>query len=339
MFLAINTNLGIISNRVGWKMKTAVSPAVVEGYFIYIRKSEAVSEPAQDATGRHSNRRRRRRKKKGGKFRKVTIIGHASHSYIFDELEPATTYEIKVEAFNFAGRSPPSRISKRTTWPKEEETDTEDATTEVKDDRVSGNNGTSSPAIGSPSSLDDNDRVLLYVGIAGGIAVVVLALVLFCSVISCLQRAKARKSFASSSSSGSANKPLAAAPKSNKGYLPSASDASAIHEKYLDTSRSISMSMMSSPMARSVDGGQNQRYFGGGVDRIQLPPSPSSGSSGRLGPNEAETSFLQLHNHHHNNNVSPSTTTAGSTAHAQTASSNEYSSNVELDRASSAVCR
>ena len=45
----------------------------------------------------------------------MTIIGHESHSYIFEDLEPGQTYEIKVEAFNLAGSSPPSRITRKDT--------------------------------------------------------------------------------------------------------------------------------------------------------------------------------------------------------------------------------
>ena len=45
----------------------------------------------------------------------MTIIGHESHSYIFEDLEAGQPYEVKVEAFNFAGSSPPSRISRKST--------------------------------------------------------------------------------------------------------------------------------------------------------------------------------------------------------------------------------
>ena len=48
-------------------------------------------------------------------YDQVTIIGHESHSYIFEDLEPGQPYEIKLEAFNFAGSSPPSRISRKST--------------------------------------------------------------------------------------------------------------------------------------------------------------------------------------------------------------------------------
>ena len=81
-------------------MRSAVSPAVVEGYFIHIRKVEMVEDREEDqAEEQHGRGRKRpRRRRKVGRFRKVTIIGHASHSYIFEDLEPGTQYEIKVRA-------------------------------------------------------------------------------------------------------------------------------------------------------------------------------------------------------------------------------------------------
>ena len=57
----------------------------------------------------------------------MTIIGHESHSYIFEDLEPGQPYEVKVEAFNFAGSSPPSRISRKSTLKLIEDIDQGDA--------------------------------------------------------------------------------------------------------------------------------------------------------------------------------------------------------------------
>ncbi len=88
-------------------MRSAVSPAVVEGYFIYIRRAAGAEEVEdeededdvgeQQQRGRRRRRRKRRRRRRPGKFRKVTIIGHASHSFIFEGLKPGTMYEIKVQ--------------------------------------------------------------------------------------------------------------------------------------------------------------------------------------------------------------------------------------------------
>ncbi len=176
-----------------------MSPAVVEGYFIYIRKVELLEEEEEDDDdqGEEGNRGRRRRKRKRrrkrvGKFQKVTIIGHASHSYIFEGLEPDTSYEVKVEAFNFAGPSPPSRIARRATWPPEEEEedggDGESTSKNTLTGTSSSNATSSDDGGGSAGDLsDENGRVLLYVGAGVGIVVVLLAVVLCCSVVSCAQ--------------------------------------------------------------------------------------------------------------------------------------------------------
>ncbi len=86
--------LGPTSLRVGWRMDRVLR-SEVEGYFIFIRR---VSNNLDD-------------------FRKVTIIGHESHSFIFEALRPDTAYEIKASAFNFAGTSPDSRFVRRKTLP------------------------------------------------------------------------------------------------------------------------------------------------------------------------------------------------------------------------------
>ncbi len=57
-------------------------------------EEEGVGEQQQRGRRR---RRKRRRRRRPGKFRKVTIIGHASHSFIFEGLKPGTMYEIKVQ--------------------------------------------------------------------------------------------------------------------------------------------------------------------------------------------------------------------------------------------------
>ena len=57
----------------------------------------------------------------------MTIIGHESHSYIFEGLDPGQPYEVKVEAFNFAGSSPPSRISRESTLKLVEDEDQQGA--------------------------------------------------------------------------------------------------------------------------------------------------------------------------------------------------------------------
>jgi len=151
--------LGRRSLRVGWKMTGAVSPAVVEGYFVYIRAKDEED------------------------WLKVTIIGYASHSYVFENLEPDTQYEVRVEAFNFAGRSPASR-------PMDGVTLAAEATT-VKTFDV-----TTTTNIRKAEEAEATENVLLYVAASVVLAVLLLATVLCCSAVSCARRARARKAAA-----------------------------------------------------------------------------------------------------------------------------------------------
>jgi hypothetical protein len=176
-----------------------VSRGAVEGYFIFIRKE------------------------KDRRFKKITIIGHESHSYVFEELNPGQLYEIKVEAFNFAGSSPPSRISRKATLPGDEDAGGVSVIVEQPlNGYVAGNESStfnSSSGEDSGSILAD-DQIALYLIIAGALVGAVLIVVVCCSVASCTRKKRARKAFSVSNV--------------------------AIHEKYMDTSRHISMSAASS---------------------------------------------------------------------------------------------
>lgn len=175
------------SLRVGWVMNK-ISLSSVEGYFIFIRKTGS---------------------KEG--YRKITIIGQESHSYIFDDLEPGTSYEIRVEAFNLSGNSPPSRLVRKSTL-----------TSIVSEELPLSSSNTSlilnSSTDGGATKDDDrsdtvlaNEEISIYLIIAAILVGIVLVLILCCSVGSCLQKRKARKSFSNSNV--------------------------AIHEKYSDTAR------------------------------------------------------------------------------------------------------
>ena len=76
-------------------------------------------------------------------------------------------------------------------------------------------------------SLLQDEKILLYVALAGGIALVLLALVLCCSVVSCVQRARARKTFANNGASANGASSIGGnggvSSVSNKGYLGSTS--------------------------------------------------------------------------------------------------------------------
>ena len=157
----------------------------VEGYFIYIRPSSKNPEP----------------------FKKVTIIGHASHSYAFEKLESGKAYEIKVEAFNFSGGSPSSKIVRQRTL-------------KSKTVPIEPSHNFTSSKVQEKSSTEtetvlDNEEVTLYLILAGISVGFVLVLVICCSVWSCLRRDRNRKSYSNSNV--------------------------AIHEKYMDTSRQISL--------------------------------------------------------------------------------------------------
>ncbi len=47
----------------------------------------------------------------------ITIMGSTSHSFIIEKLKPGTTYEVKIRAFNLAGMSPVSTLTRQSTDP------------------------------------------------------------------------------------------------------------------------------------------------------------------------------------------------------------------------------
>ena len=253
--------LGPRSLRVGWKMSGSVIPGTVEGYFIFIRKG--------------GNSRER-------KFRKVTIIGHESHSYIFEKLLPGQIYEIKVEAFNFAGSSPTSRVSRKSTLPDTtpvvgnkieadvgggdgSEPEANAGVSVVVEQPLNGYdphahvNGTTDSNVGS---MLPDEKVVLYLIIAGALVGTVIVVVVCCSVLSCTRKKRARKAF-------SANNV-------------------AIHEKYSDTSRHIIATS-------SSNGGSRHRLTGVGPASASSPLSSRYNSEQQVATmtatTSAETSF------------------------------------------------
>ena len=170
------------SLRVGWKLNVSVKN--VEGYFIYIRKSAAE------------------------KFRKITIIGHTSHSYIFEGLESGTEYQVQVQAFNFAGKSPLSVIRSQTTLQSANED--LNLTTQLP-----GKNESSALDQDEDVEEDHEGRVVLYLTVAGVLVLCLLVLLTVCSMIGCIQRKRAARSFSGANV--------------------------VIHEKYLDTAKEISL--------------------------------------------------------------------------------------------------
>lgn len=175
------------SLRIGWRMPSVTSDSI-EGYFIYIRPVNQTHEEEP--------------------FKKVTIIGHASHTYAFEDLEQNTGYEIMVQAFNFHGSSPQSKVMRqktlRSTVLEEIDTKANHNRTQVKNDLQK-----------RDSDLVDDGQVTLYLILAAALVGAVLVLVICCSVAGCVRRNRSRKQFS--------NTKLA------------------IHEKYLDTSRQISL--------------------------------------------------------------------------------------------------
>ena len=74
--------LGPDSLRIGWTMdrRAFVAKDSVEGYFIYFKERD-------------------------GSTNKITIMGSTSHSHIVDDLKAGTEYEIRIRAFNLAGKA------------------------------------------------------------------------------------------------------------------------------------------------------------------------------------------------------------------------------------------
>ncbi len=92
--------------------------------------------------------------------------------------------------------------------------------------------------VASEGDVMGEEDLVLYVSIAGVAGLAVLLLVIGCSLASCLQKRRARKTFSDTNV--------------------------AIHQKYLDTSRTISM---------TVQGGRSQNYSNG--EMTQISPSES----------------------------------------------------------------
>ncbi|CAB4059487.1 PAN3 [Lepeophtheirus salmonis] len=131
------------SLRIGWKMS---SLADIEGYFILYRPGIS----------------------KGRPFKKITIIGGSSHSYVIEDLQPGLRYEMRVQAFNFAGVSPLSRVMRRST------------SSGIK------SSSTNKPSLQNDDSSLNNDSVL---------ALIVLLVIISCSVMSYIQKRKAIKTY------------------------------------------------------------------------------------------------------------------------------------------------
>lgn len=193
------------SLRVGWRMPS-LTDQPIEGYFIFIRKFHAPES----------------------RFRKVTMIGKESHSYIFEDLEPGQNYEIKVEAFNFQGNSPSSRMARRSTLPHPQSAESSHLLT----NKPTGLDDHQKPSLLNNELNDENsipntndfdltsdvisdDQVLLYLVIGAILVGLLLVLIVCCSVVGCIQKRRAHKNMTSSNV--------------------------AIHEKYLDTARHITL--------------------------------------------------------------------------------------------------
>ncbi|TRY76666.1 hypothetical protein TCAL_10687 [Tigriopus californicus] len=258
------------SLRVGWRMPS-VTDQPIEGYFIFIRRFHP----------------------RESRFRKVTMIGKESHSYIFEELEPSQNYEIKVEAFNFQGNSPSSRMTRRSTLPHPQSAESSHLL-------ENGAIGSSSPI--PPGNLDnlDNDwlrnneldltsdvisdhQVLLYLVIGAILVGLLLVLIVCCSVVGCIQKRRAHKNMTSSNV--------------------------AIHEKYLDTARRITLNHS------GRDGGLDSHAFNY-HERFQSDPQLSSTPEDDP-PTTMETSFSspnrlsQMLQHSNQIQLAHSVTTSG----------------------------
>ncbi|XP_071749386.1 interference hedgehog-like [Lepeophtheirus salmonis] len=181
------------SLRIGWKMS---SLADIEGYFILYRPGIS----------------------KGRPFKKITIIGGSSHSYVIEDLQPGLRYEMRVQAFNFAGVSPLSRVMRRST------------SSGIK------SSSTNKPSLQNDDSSLNNDseddtlmehQVRLYLLIGGVLALIVLLVIISCSVMSYIQKRKAIKTYSDTNV--------------------------AIHEKYMDASLSQFRSAVHNRQSTNMD--------------------------------------------------------------------------------------
>ena len=149
------------SLRVGWSMNNSTS-SNIEGYFIYIKEA-SLNNTAEK--------------------RKITIIGHTSHSYIIEGLRSGKEYYVEMEAFNFAGTSP---ISK----PKLQTTMADDA--EYKVTRPKKKNATIKSA---PEEGKSNITTHLILGVV--LAASVVAMIILCSFLGWRRRSHVQKTLAS----------------------------------------------------------------------------------------------------------------------------------------------
>jgi len=145
------------SLRLGWVLLNSNSNDEIEGYFIYYKPS--VSDE---------------------KYKKITILGATSHSFIIYGLIPGTEYDLKMQAFNLAGASPFSNVTRQTTNPLPPVTSAE----------VSENQEIRRLEEDSKTKEERNDYVVKYLTLGGVLAGCLIILMLVCTLFNFCQRRK-----------------------------------------------------------------------------------------------------------------------------------------------------